>query len=171
MQNFISGVLVFTAFLGNMAAQTLSRETVLIETNFGEIKVKLYEETPLHKSNFLKLVVQGYYDSLLFHRVIENFMIQGGDPLSKHAKAGDSLGHGDLGYTVPAEFNEKLIHKRGTLCAAREGDEINPSQASSACQFYLVQGKVRTEEDLKKYELRINKNYYTNCTREYVRSD
>lgn len=171
MQNFISGLLVLTAFLGNFNAQTLSRETVLIKTDFGTIKVKLYEETPLHKANFLRLVQQGFYDSLLFHRVIHNFMIQGGDPLSKTAKSGDSLGHGDLGYTVPAEFNEQLIHKKGTLCAARESDLVNPAQASSASQFYLVQGKVRTPEDLKKYESRINKNYYNACSREFEQSD
>ena len=171
MQNFISLWLVFTAILGNIQAQTLSKETVLLETKFGNVKLKLYEETPLHKANFLKLVNEKFFDSLLFHRVIQNFMIQGGDPLSKLAKPGDSLGHGDIGYSVPAEFNRKLIHKKGTLCAAREGDDINPLQASSASQFYLVQGKIRTLEDLKKYEDRINKTYRDKCARAFGITD
>jgi cyclophilin family peptidyl-prolyl cis-trans isomerase len=171
MQNFICRILIFTAITGGLTAQTLGKETILIETTYGSIKVKLYEETPLHTANFLKLTREGAFDSLLFHRVIAGFMIQGGDPLSKNAKAGDSLGHGDLGYTIPAEFNTALIHKKGTLCAAREGDDINPLQASSASQFYLVQGRKRSLEDLKKYEDRINTNYYTNCAREFMRSD
>lgn len=171
MQNLISVVLIITAFLGNLTAQTLSDETIVIETKFGTIKLKLYEETPLHKANFLTLTEKKFFDSLLFHRVINGFMIQGGDPLSKTAKPGDSLGHGDLGYTIPAEFNKNLIHKKGTLCAAREGDQINPTQASSASQFYLVQGKKRTLEDLKKYEDRINKTYYTKCAGEFMRTE
>ena len=130
---------------------------VLLSTEYGNIKIKLYNETPRHKNNFLKLVKSGFYDSLLFHRVISSFMIQGGDPESKNAKPGAQLGEGDLGYTVPAEFNENLFHKKGTLCAAREGDEVNPTKASSACQFYLVQGKKFQDNDLKKVEYRINK--------------
>jgi cyclophilin family peptidyl-prolyl cis-trans isomerase len=144
---------------------------VLIETKYGNMKIKLYEETPLHKANFLKLVNEHFYDSLLFHRVINDFMIQGGDQLSKHAKPGDTLGSGDLGYTVPAEFNPNLIHKKGRLCAARESDDINPKQASSAAQFYIVMGKKRTLEDLKKYEDRINKAHYARCAREYIKSE
>jgi peptidylprolyl isomerase len=170
MQNFISRLLVLTGLLGSIQAQTLSKETVLIETIYGNMKIKLYEETPLHKANFLKLVKERFFDSLLFHRVINNFMIQGGDPLSKKAKPGDSLGHGDVGYTVPAEFYRQLIHRKGVLCAAREGDEINPKQASSATQFYLVMGKKRTLEDLKKYEDRINKTRYLNCRREFLKT-
>lgn len=171
MQNFLSKLLLFTAMIGHLSAQHLSKETIVLETEYGSMKIKLYEETPLHKANFLKLVNEHFFDSLLFHRVINGFMIQGGDPLSKRAKPGDSLGHGDLGYTVPAEFNRDLIHKKGTLCAAREGEDINPTQASSASQFYLVQGKKRSLEDLKKYEDRINKTYYTNCAREFMRSE
>jgi peptidylprolyl isomerase len=146
-------------------AQQLSRETVVIETPLGTMRIKLYEETPLHKKNFLKLVSEKYYDSLLFHRVINNFMIQGGDPLSKRAKPGDSLGHGDIGYFVPAEFNPTLFHKRGALAAAREGDDINPNQTSSGCQFYIVMGKVRTPEDMAKYEARITKARRANAAR------
>jgi cyclophilin family peptidyl-prolyl cis-trans isomerase len=171
MQNFISLLLVLSGFLTSVSGQTLSKETVLIETAYGNMKIKLYEETPLHKANFLKLVNEHFFDSLLFHRVINNFMIQGGDQLSKRAKPGDSLGHGDIGYTIPAEFNPAIIHKKGRLCAARESDDINPKQESSASQFYIVMGKKRTLEDLKKYEERINKTHYTRCAREFIKSE
>lgn len=143
-------------------SQTLSKETLLIETSFGNMKVKLFNETPLHKANFLKLVNDHFYDSLLFHRIIEGFMIQGGDPYSKHADAFTVLGDSDLHYTIPAEFNKNLCHKKGMLCAARNGDDVNPTKASSAVQFYIVQGKIRDDEELKKYEKRINKDIITN---------
>ncbi len=139
-------------------SQTYSKETIIISTSFGVMKVKLFNETPLHKANFLKLVREHYYDSLMFHRVIEEFMIQGGDPDSKHADMFKLLGDGDLNYTVPAEFVPTLCHKKGMLCAARNGDDVNPTKASSACQFYIVQGKKRTDDDLKLYEKRINKS-------------
>lgn len=142
-------------------SQTQSTETLLIETSLGNMKVKLFNETPLHKANFLKLVSEHFYDSLLFHRVIEGFMIQGGDPYSKHADAFKLLGDSDLHYTIPAEFNKNLFHKKGMLCAARNSDDVNPSKASSAVQFYIVQGKVRTDEDLVKFEKRINKDLIT----------
>ncbi len=171
MQNFISYSLLLLLTIELYPAQTLSKETILIETNYGTMKVKLYEETPLHKANFIKLVKQNFFDSLLFHRVINNFMIQGGDHLSKWAKVGDSLGHGDIGYTIPAEFDSILIHKKGRLCAARESDDINPKRESSASQFYLVMGKKRTMDDLKKYEDRINKTHYTNCAREFMKTE
>lgn len=154
-----------------LGAQTLGQETILIETPMGNMKLKLYEETPSHKANFLKLVSQGFYDSLLFHRVINNFMVQGGDPESKMAKTGDTLGEGGLPYIIPAEINPKLIHKKGTLCAAREGDEVNPKFDSSPCQFYIVQGKVRTPDDLKKAEERINRTTYNNTARSVMKSD
>lgn len=163
-------ILFVTLFLFSNTAQTLSKETVIIETVFGTMKLKLYEETPLHKANFLKLAESGFYDSLLFHRVIPGFMIQGGDPLSKYAKKGDSLGHGDLKYTIPAEINPKLFHAKGKMCAARESDNINPKFESSASQFYIVMGKKRTLEDLKKYEDRINKTHYTNCAVDFIKS-
>lgn len=171
MQNFISRLVLLAGFFGTLSAQTLSKETILMETPYGSMKIKLYEETPLHKANFLKLVKEYYFDSLLFHRVINYFMIQGGDHLSKHAGANDTLGHGDLGYTIPAEFNPSIIHKKGRLCAARDGDDVNPQQASSATQFYIVMGKKRTLEDLKKYEERINKAHYTRCAREFMKTD
>jgi cyclophilin family peptidyl-prolyl cis-trans isomerase len=134
-----------------------SETVVLVETSFGNIKIKLYNETPLHRDNFIKLVEKHFYDSLLFHRVINTFMIQGGDPDSKNAPAGKFLGDGDVGYTISAEFNQKLFHKRGVLAAARNGDEVNPEQASSGCQFYIVQGKIFTDSLLSIIENRITR--------------
>ncbi len=116
-------------------------EMVVISTDFGEITVGLYKDTPQHRENFLKLVKASYYDSLLFHRVISGFMIQGGDPDSKGAKAGQPLGRGGPDYTIPAEIVPDHIHKKGALAAARQGDQVNPKRASSGSQFYIVQGK------------------------------
>ena len=125
------------------------QKTVIITTNFGTIKIRLYNETPQHRDNFIKLVDQHFFDSTLFHRVIKEFMIQGGDPDSKHAKAGAMLGNGDVGYRIPAEFNQNLYHKKGVLAAARDD---NPEKASSGCQFYIVVGKVFTDEQLNAIE-------------------
>ncbi len=171
MQNFIYIATLLACFISNVYSQTFSKETLIIETSYGNMKIKLFEETPLHKANFLKLVSEKFYDSLMFHRVIYNFMIQGGDHISKWAKQGDSLGDGDIGYTVPAEINPKLVHKKGSLCAAREGDNINPKFESSGSQFYIVMGKQRSIEDLKNYEDRINKTHYTNCARAFMKTD
>lgn len=124
------------------------RSKVLIHTDLGDIKIVLYDETPKHRDNFLKLVQNGTLDSTLFHRVIAQFMIQGGDVDSKHAKPGTMLGNGELGYTIPAEFNPSLYHKRGALAAARQGDEVNPNKESSSCQFYIVQGRTYTDSML-----------------------
>ncbi len=121
---------------------------VKIETNKGTMTVKLYNETPKHRDNFIKLVKEGYYDSLLFHRVIKDFMIQGGDPDSRHAEAGKMLGNGGPDYTIPAEFDTRLYHKKGALAAARLSDQVNPSKASSGSQFYIVQGKAYTDEQM-----------------------
>lgn len=115
---------------------------VKIQTSLGDIVVRLYDETPLHRDNFLKLVKEGYYDGTLFHRVIKNFMIQGGDPESKGAPAGKQLGTGGPGYTIEAEIKDGLFHKRGALAAARQGDEVNPERRSSGSQFYIVWGQV-----------------------------
>lgn len=112
----------------------------IISTKFGDMKIKLYDETPLHRDNFKKLVTDSFYDGTLFHRVIDGFMIQGGDPTSKTAKPGQPLGGGNLGYTIPAEFNANFIHKRGALAAARLGDGANPEKRSSGSQFYIVDG-------------------------------
>lgn len=122
---------------------------VLIETSMGNIKIRLYDETPQHRDNFLKLVEQHYFDSLLFHRVIKGFMVQGGDPESKNATAEKQLGAGGPGYTVPAEIvYPQLFHKRGALSAARTGDQMNPLKASSGSQFYIVWGDVYPEAQL-----------------------
>ena len=130
---------------------------VLIMTDFGNIKIKLYNETPKHRDNFLKLAQSGFYDSTLFHRVIKGFMIQGGDPMSKNAVAGQMLGSGggDM-QRIPAEFNPGIIHKKGALAAARDG---NPQKASSACQFYIVQGKVCSDAELDAKERSGNFKY------------
>lgn len=129
-------------------ADTVPHE-VLIETNHGNIRVKLYNETPRHRDNFLKLVREGYYDGLLFHRIIPGFMIQGGDSASRHAKPGEKLGESPEPYTVPAEICfPKHYHKCGALAAAREGDEINPERESSACQFYIVYGRMYDDDQL-----------------------
>ncbi|MCC7301759.1 MAG: peptidylprolyl isomerase [Bacteroidia bacterium] len=114
---------------------------VLIKTTKGDIKIRLFKETPFHRDNFIKLVEKGHYDSLLFHRVIRNFVAQAGDPVSKNAKPGVLLGDGDVGYTVPAEILPQLYHKRGAVGAARESDFISPNRESSGCQFYIVIGK------------------------------
>lgn len=118
---------------------------VKIQTTLGDIVVRLYDETPLHRDNFVKLVKEGYYDGTLFHRVIADFMIQGGDPDSKGAPAGKMLGTGGPGYTVPAEIKPGLFHKRGALAAARQGDEVNPERRSSGSQFYIVWGQIYKE--------------------------
>ena len=123
---------------------------VRISTNYGDIVVKLYDETPEHRDNFLKLAREGYYDSTLFHRVIKDFMIQGGDPDSKGAPAGKRLGTGGPEYTIPAEFvYPKYYHKRGVLSAARQADQVNPERRSSGSQFYIVWGKKYSENELK----------------------
>jgi len=128
------------------------RRDVELVTTKGIIILRLSDSTPLHRDNFLKLVKSHFYDSTLFHRVIKNFMIQAGDPESKQAAAGKSLGDGDLGYTIAAEFRPTLFHKRGVLAAAREGDEVNPEKRSSAAQFYIVQGKKFTDAGLDSVE-------------------
>ncbi len=127
--------------------------SVKLTTDSGDIVLRLYDKTPLHRNNFIRLVEQHYFDSLLFHRVIKNFMIQGGDPDSKHAKQGVELGNGGPGYTIPAEFDTSLFHKKGVLAAAREGDDINPAKASSGSQFYIVQGKIFTDAGLDSVEI------------------
>lgn len=138
-----------------MSTQTTETQVVM-DTTLGKIKIKLYNETPRHRDNFLKLVKEGQYNGLLFHRVIKEFMVQGGDVTSKDAPINKQLGAGDLGYTVPAEFvYPKYFHKKGALCAARTGDEVNPEKASSASQFYIVTGKVYKENELKQMEMQL----------------
>ena len=151
--------------IGN--AQTTEKQNVITHkgvsvkmvTNYGDMVLLLYDETPLHRDNFVKLVEDGTYNGLLFHRVIEHFMVQAGDPQSRDAKPGARLGAGTLGYTVPAEIKPGLFHKRGALCAARQGDEVNPKRESSASQFYIVQGNVWSEADLNMMEQRFGKHF------------
>jgi cyclophilin family peptidyl-prolyl cis-trans isomerase len=133
---------------------------VKITTDSGVIIVKLYDSTPLHRDNFAKLVSEHFYDSLIFHRVISDFMIQGGDPQSKYAQPGAMLGNGGGDMTrIPAEFNTTLFHKKGTLCAARDG---NPEKASSACQFYIVQGKKYSDDELSGMEMQMGRKFSPN---------
>lgn len=135
------------------------RTLVKLETTMGNITVALYNETPKHRDNFIKLVKEGVYDSTLFHRVIKQFMIQAGDPDSKNASDTAMLGSGDMGYTIPAEFNPKFFHKKGVLAAARQGDDVNPEKASSGCQFYIVTGRKFTEPQLLGMENKINEQH------------
>ena len=132
---------------------------VQIKTMLGDIVVRLYDETPIHRDNFMKLVKDGYYDGTLFHRVIKDFMIQGGDPDSKGAPAGKMLGVGGPDYTLEAEIKDSLFHKRGALAAARQGDEVNPERRSSGSQFYIVWGQVYNEGQLRQFskQLRMQK--------------
>ncbi len=128
--------------------QTPPGKTITIATTMGNIRVLLYDETPKHQENMLKLIDEGYYNGQMFHRVIENFMIQGGDPHSVNAQRGQRLGTGGPGYTIEAEFSPTLFHKKGALSAARQGDNVNPEQRSSGSQFYIVKGQVFTIEQL-----------------------
>jgi len=164
----IANLLLITILLGSSVANAQKKKSskdsekagsaetehlVQISTDYGDMKVKLYNQTNLYRDNFLKLAGAGFFDSLLFHRVIKGFMIQGGDPDSKHAAAGVGLGGGDVGYTIPAQFNDSLYHKKGALCAARRE---TPDKAGSGCQFYIVQGKTVTDAELDQFEQNIN---------------
>ncbi len=159
MKRLISLIALMLAFAG-MKAQTDAdtvRHEVLLQTTMGDIKVCLYNETPLHRDNFIKLVKEGYYDNTLFHRVIYKFMVQGGDSTSRHALPGEKAGLYSPDYSIPAEINfPKLFHKRGALAAARKGDDENPERASSASQFYIVYGQRFNDEMLDKVQTRID---------------
>ncbi len=133
-----------------------NEKTVTITTKYGDIKIKLYDQTLLHRDNFVKLVSEKFFDDLLFHRVIKGFMIQGGDPDSRNAKPDTMLGNGGPGYNIPAEIIPGLFHKRGALAAARESDMVNPKKESSGSQFYIVQGKVFTNQELDMIEANQN---------------
>ena len=156
MKNLIYlAILVFfisCSALKNGSTKTPSVHFVKIETDSGTMVAKLSNQTPLTTQNFIKLVKEHFYDGLLFHRVIKGFMIQGGDPDSKNAAPGKVLGEGGLKYTVPAEFDSTLFHKKGALAMAREGDDVNPKKASSSCQFYIVEGGTFTDKELDKIQ-------------------
>ena len=155
-----------------LSAKKDKQTRVELFTSKGSIVIKLYNETPIHRDNFIKLVKEGYFNELLFHRVIEDFMIQGGDPDSRDAAPGKLLGEGDPGYTLPAEIKfPQIYHKRGVLAAAREGDQTNPERRSSGSQFYIVWGKTFSREDIEKVAAHVErttgyimpeelKNYY-----------
>ena len=146
-------LLLMLAFTALGKAQS---NEVLFETTEGNIRVMLYDDTPIHRDNFLKLVNEQFYDSLLFHRVIKSFMIQGGDPTSKTAEPGTTLGTGELDYTLEPEFRTpKHYHRRGALAMAREGDRVNPERRSSGCQFYIVWGKTYSTKDLEAIQQRV----------------
>lgn len=143
----------------NVAAKTPEATLVLLETSMGDIKVKLYDETPKHRDNFIKLVEDGFYDGILFHRVIKEFMIQAGDPQSKDCDANTRLGAGDVGYKIPAEIVfPALYHKRGALAAARQADMVNPNRESSGCQFYIVEGRTFSDSEIDMFEARIRQS-------------
>ncbi|WP_343744485.1 peptidylprolyl isomerase [Chitinophaga sp.] len=142
-------VLLCTLLMTITAMAMAKNRKVKVITPYGTMIIRLWDQTPKHRDNFLKLSRQHFYDSTLFHRVIKQFMIQGGDPDSKHAKPGAPLGEGDVGYTIPPEFQLDLFHRKGALAAARDD---NPTKASSGCQFYIVQGKIFTDEQLDKLE-------------------
>ncbi|MDR1743434.1 MAG: peptidylprolyl isomerase [Dysgonamonadaceae bacterium] len=137
----------------NKPSEDNSEYRVRLKTNYGNIVVKLYNDTPAHRDNFIKLVNKGFYNGVLFHRVIKNFMIQAGDPLTKNAKPGDPVGEGDVDYTIPPEFVYPAhYHKRGVLAAARDGNDVNPERESSGCHFYIVWGKKFSDEGLEAEE-------------------
>ena len=167
MTKKITFLLVFLSFFFCAFSQKVDKQQhkgekvyyVKIETSYGDMVVKLYNETPLHRDNFIKLVKEGVYDGLLFHRVINEFMIQGGDPNSRDAKPGQMLGDGSLGYTIPAEFVPTLFHKKGALAAARQGDNVNPNKESSSCQFYIVQGNLWESSRLAMVERSMDKHF------------
>lgn len=155
----LTAVSVFSQRIANQTKEHESGVRVEMRTTMGNITLLLYNDTPRHRDNFIKLVNENVYEGLLFHRVIDRFMIQAGDPKSKDAKPGTMLGDGTLGYTVPAEFLPNHFHKRGALCAARQGDQVNPRKESSSCQFYIAQGQVWSEADLNMMEQRFGKKF------------
>lgn len=150
--------LLFSAIVSFAQTEDTLRHEVLLQTTKGDIRLVLYNETPLHRDNFMRKVKEGYYDGVLFHRVISGFMIQAGDSASRHAQPGQLLGDSSESSQIPAEIRyPALFHKRGALAAAREGDDTNPARASSEAQFYIVYGKRHDDEMLDKVQLRLDK--------------
>jgi len=170
MKKSIAALLLLFTFSAAFAGGPVN-QYVRIKTAYGECIIRLYNETPKHRDNFIKLAKQGFYNGTLFHRVIQNFMIQGGDPDSKDTtktKPGAELGNGDVGYTIPAEFRDSLFHKRGVLAAARDD---NPAKASSGCQFYIVEGRRFSDGKLDTLEkTRLKGRKIPEWQREYYRS-
>jgi cyclophilin family peptidyl-prolyl cis-trans isomerase len=145
-------LIIVSISLSAQLSKPIKGQHIIIETSMGTMELVLYEDTPLHKENMIKLINEGFYDGQLFHRVITNFMIQGGDPHSVNAPKGQRLGTGGPGYQVPAEFSPNHLHKKGALCAARQGDGMNPEKKSSGSQFYIVQGQVLSVDQLTKLQ-------------------
>ena len=152
MKKLIAIVLI--AFLASCSKYDKNYHHAKIETEYGNIVVKLYNSTPNHTNNFVKLVNEKFFDGIIFHRVIKDFVIQGGDPDTKNAEVGKLYGESDAGYLVDAEFVDTIIHKRGTIAMAREGDDVNPEKKSSSSQFYIVVGKIFTNEQLDSLEIK-----------------
>lgn len=175
MNNILKGgIILASVFLfacGNAQDKGDKRSIVLIKTQFGDMKVVLYNETPKHRDNFLKLVKAGYYDGVLFHRVIKDFMIQGGDPETRNAQPGQQLGNGGPGYEIDNEINPKFLHKKGAFAAAREGDQVNPLKKSSGSQFYIVQGVVFPANDLPALEAKGTEKLAQSHMRQLVREN
>ena len=144
--------MLLAAMLQVVYAGAPKTQYIRIKTAYGVCIIRLYNQTPKHRDNFIKLAKQGFYNGTLFHRVIQNFMIQGGDPDSKNAKPGAMLSNGGPQYTVDAEFNDSIYHKRGVLAAARQGDDVNPKKASNGSQFYIVEGKRYTDAELDRVQ-------------------
>ena len=150
-------IILLLLLMSSTFALAQERAEVLLETTEGNIRLALYNETPLHRDNFLKLVRMHVYDSLLFHRVVKDFMIQGGDLNSKHAQPGQLLGTGDLDYTIEPEFRlPQIFHRRGVLAAAREPDDVNPEMRSAACQFYIVWGRQMDDPNIWRIQDRLD---------------
>ena len=169
MKGIINRFLIINIFLFSLSCSSPSSGdvTVSLKTTLGEIRLKLYDLTPIHRDNFIKLVKSGFYDGVSFHRVINNFMIQAGDPETKAPVVSfpDSI----KTYTLPAEFRHEYFHKKGALAAAREGDDVNPEMRSSGTQFYIVQGKKYTEAELSQLEDKINNNLKRSYFNKFVR--
>ena len=145
-------LLLILAFSTSVFCTAQKNTKILIETSMGNLTAELYDDTPFHQENFLKLIGEHYYDGLLFHRVIKDFMIQTGDPDSRNAKPRQLLGRGGPDYTIPAEFRPELYHRKGAIAAARQGDRINPKKESSGSQFYIVEGRKFTDQELDAME-------------------
>ncbi len=154
---FIVAAMFISGISCGINGKRTNERMVLLKTEFGDIKLKLYDGTPKHRDNFIKLVSEGFYNDLLFHRVINHFMIQGGDPNSRNATPDAQLGSGSPGYTIPAEINPKYFHKKGALAAARLGGPRNPQKESSGSQFYIVQGRIFRPGELDTMEMNMNK--------------
>jgi len=167
----LSTLFVLFTLCAPKRSSTDREQLVAIETDYGSIKIKLYNETPLHRDNFISLVKDNYYDGVLFHRVIPEFMIQSGDPDSKTSMQGDQLGRGGPDYEITAEFHPDLFHKKGSIAAARMGDQVNPDKKSSGSQFYIVVGKILNDDEMDEIEDRINNMFKQSTFFKFVQEE